>query len=104
MVRLFGFTNGNGYSGYTEIAEPIQSSVGVFNEDALQRLDLVIQQAASSGIRLIIPFINFESQYGGYQWCGNFRGALTTWGRMSIVICSASNSCVICHKNLIFES
>ena len=43
--------------------------IGVYNEQSLERLDLVLSEAAKSGIRIIFPpFVNFWPDLGGMQW------------------------------------
>ena len=62
VVRVFAHSDGPSTSN------PIQPSLGVYNENALQRLDLVLYSAAKYGIRLILPFTNYEPFLGGIQW------------------------------------
>ena len=42
--------------------------VGVYNEKALQRLDLIVAEAGSNGVRVMFPFVNFRNDMGGMQW------------------------------------
>ena len=42
--------------------------LGVYNEDSLQRLDLILAEAGKNGIRIIFPFVNFWDDLGGMQW------------------------------------
>ena len=42
--------------------------IGVYNEQSLERLDLVLSEAGKSGIRIIFPFVNFWLDLGGMQW------------------------------------
>lgn len=42
--------------------------IGVYNEQSLERLDLVLLEAGKSGIRIIFPFVNFWPDLGGMQW------------------------------------
>ena len=42
--------------------------IGVYNEQSLERLDLVLSEAGKSGIRIIFPFVNFWPDLGGMQW------------------------------------
>ena len=45
-LRFFGHSDGNGYPGHLYTAFPIQTSLGVFSEQALQRYDFVLAQCA----------------------------------------------------------
>ena len=54
VVRVFAHSDG--YS----VSQPIQPKLGVYDEVALRRLDLVVATASKYGIRLILPFTNFE--------------------------------------------
>jgi hypothetical protein len=63
VIRVFAHSD-----GASSTSNPIQPSLGVYNEDALKRLDLVLYSAAKYGIRLILPFTNFEPFLGGIQW------------------------------------
>ena len=42
--------------------------MGVFNEAALQRFDLVLSEAAKNGIKVIFPLVNGNNFLGGPQW------------------------------------
>ena len=42
--------------------------IGVYNEKALQRLDLIVAEAGSNGVRVMFPFVNFRNDMGGMQW------------------------------------
>ena len=42
--------------------------VGVYNEQSLQRLDLILAEASANGVRIILPFVNFWADLGGMQW------------------------------------
>ena len=42
--------------------------VGVFNEAALQRFDLVLSEAAKNGIKVIFPMVDGDNYLGGPQW------------------------------------
>ncbi len=67
VIRFFAFSNGDG-AGSVPTPQPIQPEVGTFDETALQRLDLVIAQAAKNGMRVIMPLVNYEPALGGMQW------------------------------------
>lgn len=56
-LRVWGFGSG----------EPalFQPKPGVYNEEAFERLDYVVQRAAEYGIRLIIPLTNYWPDFGG---------------------------------------
>ena len=63
LVRVFCFQD-----GYDLGNNPIQSSPGVWDEEGLQRIDLILAQAAQYGIYVIILPTNFEPVGGGIQW------------------------------------
>jgi mannan endo-1,4-beta-mannosidase len=42
--------------------------IGTYNEQSLQRLDLILSEASKNGIYLILPFVNYWSDLGGMQW------------------------------------
>ncbi len=42
--------------------------IGVYNEESLQRLDLILSEASANGVRIILPFVNFWADLGGMQW------------------------------------
>ncbi|EIE21346.1 glycoside hydrolase [Coccomyxa subellipsoidea C-169] len=66
LIRTWGFLNGQD-DPYTA-GVSIQPSIGVFNEQSLQRLDLIFAEANSNGVRIILPFVNFWADLGGMQW------------------------------------
>ena len=75
VIRFFAFSNGDG-AGSVPTPQPIQPQVGTFDETALQRLDLVIAEAAKNGMRVIMPLVNYEPALGGMQWyVDNILGA-----------------------------
>lgn len=69
-VRVFAFANGYGQDGYdsSKMSRPFQPRVGVFSDDGLSRLDLVVSAAARNGLRLILPLSNWWDEQGGCQW------------------------------------
>ncbi|CAL8463202.1 g2736 [Coccomyxa elongata] len=66
LVRTWGFLNGVNDPSYAAVS--IQPSIGVYNEQSLQRLDLVLSEASANGVRIILPFVNFWADLGGMQW------------------------------------
>lgn len=67
LMRFFAFTNGAG-AGNIAMPNPVQPTLGQFNEDALRRMDLILLEARAAGLRLIMPLTNFEDEMGGMQW------------------------------------
>ena len=63
LVRVFCFQD-----GYDLSDSPIQSSPGVWDENGLRRIDLILSQAAQYGIYVIVVPTNFEPVGGGMQW------------------------------------
>lgn len=73
LVRVFCFEDGYGLSN-----TPIQTSPGVYDENGLRRIDLIMSQAAAYGIYVIVVPTNFEPVGGGIQWyVNNVSGDLT---------------------------
>ncbi|CAL8463194.1 g2728 [Coccomyxa elongata] len=66
LIRTWGFLNGVDDPVYAAVS--MQPSVGVYNELSLQRLDLVLSEASTNGVRIILPFVNFWADMGGMQW------------------------------------
>ncbi|BDA49883.1 probable mannan endo-1,4-beta-mannosidase 3 at C-terminar half [Coccomyxa sp. Obi] len=63
LVRVFCFED-----GYTLSNTPIQSSPGVYDENGLKRIDLIMATAAQYGIYVIVVPTNFEPVGGGISW------------------------------------
>ncbi|KAK9902791.1 hypothetical protein WJX75_006160 [Coccomyxa subellipsoidea] len=63
LVRVFCFLD-----GYDVTSSPIQKSPGVYDEDGLKRIDLIMQQAYLNNVRVIVVPTNFEPVGGGIQW------------------------------------
>ena len=58
--------------------------MGVFNEAALQRFDLVLSEAAKNGIKVIFPLVNGNNYLGGPQWYyDEARTACSQAGRLA---------------------
>lgn len=57
--------------------------IGVYNEQSLQRLDLLLSEASANGVRIILPFVNFWADLGGMQWyvdqVWTFAGLSPSW-------------------------
>ncbi|CAL8463203.1 g2737 [Coccomyxa elongata] len=66
LIRTWGFLNGVNDPSYAAVS--IQPSVGVYNEQSLQRLDLILSEASANGVRIILPFVNYWPDLGGMQW------------------------------------
>ncbi len=47
---------------------------GAFNEEAFQALDRVLQEANAQGVRVIVPFVDQWSWWGGIAGYAGFRG------------------------------
>jgi mannan endo-1,4-beta-mannosidase len=71
VLRIWGFADGPG-TGMG--ANAFQPAPGVYNETALRALDYVLHKADLAGVRLIIPLVNGNPEFGGVpqylQWCG----------------------------------
>ena len=66
LVRVFCFED-----GYSLSNTPIQSSPGVWDENGLKRIDLILSEAAKYGIYVIVVPTNFEPVGGGISWYVN---------------------------------
>lgn len=77
VVRMWGFYDGFdcGYSAQDPSENVIQTSPGVYSEEALQDLDRVIAKGKEKGIRFIMPFINYWDQLGGLCQYNTWAGA-----------------------------
>lgn len=64
LTRIFAFSNGFDWGGSLKSEYPIQPSLGVFNETALQRLDLIVSKGAEYGMRLLMVLVNYEKEIG----------------------------------------
>lgn len=71
VMRTWGFIDGTeqDHCGVT-----LQPKMGEYNEDGFKRFDYVIQQAKEHGIKLVIPFVNNWTEFGGTvqysKWTG----------------------------------
>ena len=68
------------------------AQVGVFNEAALQRFDLVLSEAAKNSIKVIFPLVDGDNYLGGPQWY--FDQARTACGATQNDLFSA-NMCLL---------
>jgi hypothetical protein len=77
VIRMWGFYDGYdcGYSQHDSSENVIQTSPGVYNEDALRDLDRVIAKGKERGIRFIIPFVNYWDELGGICQYNTWAGA-----------------------------
>jgi hypothetical protein len=77
VIRMWGFYDGFdcGYSQHDSSENVIQTSPGVYNEDALRDLDRVIAKGKERGIRFIIPFVNYWDELGGICQYNTWAGA-----------------------------
>ncbi|KAK9839525.1 hypothetical protein WJX81_007392 [Elliptochloris bilobata] len=67
LVRFWGFADGV----TSPPSDAVQPTVGVFNELALKRFDLVLSEAAKNGIKVIFSLVNGDAYLGGPQWYYN---------------------------------
>lgn len=77
VVRMWAFYDGYdcGYSSVDPEENVIQTLPGVYNEEALQDLDLVIAKGKQRGLRFILPFINYWDELGGICQYNTWAGA-----------------------------
>ena len=55
-------------SGKPQLRAKCGAQIGVFNEAALQRFDLILAEAARNGIYVIFPMVNGDAYLGGPEW------------------------------------
>ncbi len=84
VLRLWGFacgtTNGMLEAGLPDSGNatpPILNRKGEYEEQALIYLDRVIAAAGSAGLKVILPFVNFEPAYCGMEWWAHAYGVKT---------------------------
>ncbi|MFS1512083.1 glycoside hydrolase family 9 protein [Chengkuizengella sp. SCS-71B] len=69
VIRTWGFMDGNGQEGIV-----MQPELGVYNEDGFDRFDYAVYKAKELNIKLIVPLVNYWSDFGGMeqyqQWLG----------------------------------
>lgn len=77
VVRMWGFYDGYdcGYSKNDSNENVIQTSPGVYSEEALRDLDNVIAKGKEKGIKFLIPFVNYWDQLGGICQYNTWAGA-----------------------------
>ena len=51
---------------FLNVSAPWQ--LGVYDEAGLQRLDLILAEAAKNNVRVIFPLVNVWPDLGGMQW------------------------------------
>ncbi|MCH8567129.1 MAG: cellulase family glycosylhydrolase [Balneolales bacterium] len=77
VIRMWAFYDGYdcGYSATDPKENVIQTLPGVYNEQALINLDLVIAKGKQRGLRFILPFINYWDELGGICQYNTWAGA-----------------------------
>ncbi|HID24699.1 MAG TPA: hypothetical protein EYP14_20190, partial [Planctomycetaceae bacterium] len=58
VLRTWAFNDGNGWNA-------LQTAPGAYDETVFEGLDYVIHKAGDSGIRVLLPFVNYWEEYGG---------------------------------------
>ncbi len=79
VVRMWAFYDGYncGYSKNDANENVIQTAPMVYNERALRDLDKVIANGKASGMRFILPFVNYWDELGGICQYNTWAGAAT---------------------------
>jgi mannan endo-1,4-beta-mannosidase len=84
VLRLWGFSCGTtnsmleaGMPDSGNATPPILNRQGEYEEQALIYLDRVIASAGSAGLKVILPFVNFEPAYCGMEWWAHAYGVKT---------------------------
>lgn len=55
VLRVFAHSN------FNSVPSPMMPLIGVYNEDAIERLDLMLVAAAQNGIRIIMVLVRYHS-------------------------------------------
>lgn len=77
VVRMWAFYDGYdcGYSSIDSDENVIQTSPGIYSEEALRDLDFIIARGKQQNIKFILPFINFWDELGGICQYNTWAGA-----------------------------
>lgn len=88
VVRMWAFYDGYdcGYSATDSNENVIQTSPGIFNEQALRDLDFVIARGKQQNITFILPFINFWDELGGICQYNTWAGAKDPSGNLDFFL------------------
>lgn len=85
VIRMWAFYDGydvpGSYSSQDARENVIQTDPGVYSEEALADLDLIISKGKERGMKFILPFVNYWQELGGISqynfWAGN---GTASWG------------------------
>ena len=83
VLRIFAFSN------FNSVPDPIMPELGVYNEDALKRLDLTLAAAAQNGIRLIMTLSNYWPFLGSKFNCFCARKLARIYPDVCMQICKS---------------
>jgi len=77
VVRMWAFYDGFdcGHSAVDNEENVIQVKPGVYSEQALRDLDLIIAKGKQKNIRFILPFVNYWDELGGICQYNTWAGA-----------------------------
>ena len=91
VVRMWAFYDGYdcGYSKIDATENVIQTSPGVYNEEALRDLDFIIARGKKQNIRFILPFINYWDELGGICQYNTWAGAKNPSNNMEFFLSNA---------------
>jgi mannan endo-1,4-beta-mannosidase len=83
ILRVWGFNDVNTQptdgSVWFQLLQNGEATINT-GADGLQRLDYVVKSAESHGIKLIINFVNYWTDYGGMAaYAANYGGTTTSW-------------------------
>jgi mannan endo-1,4-beta-mannosidase len=68
VVRFWGFSCSGAKGAREPIIEKISNQQIIYNEPALRHLDLTLDAARLAGLKVILPLVNFESEFCGMDW------------------------------------
>jgi mannan endo-1,4-beta-mannosidase len=68
VMRVFFFYDGGNRCDQPADAQTIQTSLGVYQESALQAMDRAVKKAKDRGLKIIAALTNFQDAGGGLGW------------------------------------
>jgi mannan endo-1,4-beta-mannosidase len=75
VIRTWAFNDGGwNQDGYPD-SWALQTSPGVYNEDAFKGLDYALYKADAMGLKIIGTFVNNWDDYGGMNWYNSYSAS-----------------------------
>lgn len=70
VMRTWGFIDGTKQNSVV-----LQPSLGVYDEDGFKKFDYMLKKAGDSGIKVVLPFVNYWDDFGGMSQYVSWTGA-----------------------------